>query len=139
MDIDECIEAGLLQKTRPDAVLAEKEWREALLDLSEAKALLKGEMFKRSIEAGYYSMFHAAKAILFKNGFREKAHFAIIVVLEDLAKKGKLEQRFVDDYRAALHAREGADYHYTHSKETASDLLSIADEFVAEMKRIYKT
>ena len=133
MDIEECVEKGLLQRGKPDAVLAGKEWREAGLDLAEAKVLLKEKRFKRSIEAAYYAMFHAAKTILFKEGFREKAHYAVLVVLEDMVKNGKLGQRFADDYRAALHAREGADYHYSYSQETAVDLVLIAEEFVQEM------
>lgn len=138
MELEECIEKGLLQRIKPDLELAAKEWKEAGFDLADAKALLKEKRFKRSTEASYYAMFHAAKAVLFKSGFREKAHYAVFVVLQDMTKKGGLEQRFADDYRAALHAREGADYHYTYSGETAADMVAIASSFVSEMGRLYR-
>ncbi|MEW6329388.1 MAG: HEPN domain-containing protein [Candidatus Micrarchaeota archaeon] len=138
MDVKECIGKGLLQRVPPNRELSAKEWREAELDMAEAKALLKEKRLKRSTTTSYYAMFHAAKAVLFKLGFREKAHYAIAVVLEDLAKRGKLEMRFADDFRAAMHAREGADYHYSYSEETARSLVSIAGEFVTEMKKLYR-
>jgi len=39
----------------------------------------------------YYAMFHAAKAVLFSMGLREKKHFAVTMVLEMLSKEGKIE------------------------------------------------
>lgn len=74
-------------------------------------------------------MFHSAKAVCFKQGYREKRHFAVLVVLEDLNKKGKIEVKFVNDFGAAISAREGADYRYSYSKERAEQSLKIAKEF----------
>jgi len=75
---------------------------------------------------------------LFKAGLREKAHYAIGIVLEDFAEKGLLEQKNVEDYKAAIFAREQADYNYPHSKETAAQMLSMAKEFVSAMKKLYE-
>lgn len=79
-------------------------------------------------------MFHSARAVLFKLGLKETRHFAIGVVLEDLSKKGKLEEKWVDYFNAAISSRENADYHYSYSESTAGHVLDIALEFIERMK-----
>ena len=92
--------------------------------------------FKWSIIQSYYSMFHAARAILFSLGFKERSHFAIAVVLEDLVKKKKLESRFVNDFKAGVFTREEADYEAEYSQERAKSLFKIAEEFNKRMRDI---
>jgi uncharacterized protein (UPF0332 family) len=133
MDIESCLREGFLQRVKVEPDLIEKELKEARHDLDGAGRALKEGDFKWSIVKSYYSMFHAARAVLFSLGLRERRHFAIRVVLEDLSAKGKLESRFISDFSAALAAREDADYRYTYSQETAAYLLKVAGDFVARM------
>ena len=70
-------------------------------------------------------MFHASRAVLFSLGFREKRHFAVQVVLEDLNKKGKLESIYLEYFGAAMEAREGADYRYVYSENIAKDVFIV--------------
>ena len=95
-DIHECIEKGYLKKIEPDPKIIEKEITEADYDLERAKHALEEKDFKWCIIKSYYSMFHAARAVLFSLGLKEKRHFAVQVVLEDLIKKGKLESIYLD-------------------------------------------
>ncbi len=161
MDVDKCIELGHLQRIKPDTALAEKEIKEALYDLSDARAMLREKRFKRALATAYYATFHAAKAVLFKHGYWEKAHYAAGVVLGEFAKNGLLESRYASDFKAAMHAREEADYCYSYSKKTAEHVFKIAvgareaewissyskktaehvfkiaEEFVAAMRQLY--
>ena len=98
MNIEECIEQRFLLKIKPDKKLVNKELNEADYDFSKAEKAFKEEDYKWAIVKSYYAMFHSARAVLFNLGFREKRHFAVGVVLEDLNKKGKLESRFVNDF-----------------------------------------
>lgn len=134
MDIKKCLEEGFLKKIKPDEKLIKKEFKESDYDLEKAENALNEEDFKWCIIKSYYSMFHAARAILFKSGYREKRHFAISVILEGLNKNGKLESKYLNDFRAAISSREDADYHYTYSKDTAEHNLTIAKEFLEKMK-----
>lgn len=136
MNIGECVEKRFLLKIESDKKLVHKELKEADYDFKKAQKSFKEEDFKWAIVKGYYAMFHAARAVLFDLGFREKRHFAIGVVLEDLNKRGKLESRFVNDFNAGVQTREDADYHYVYSKEIAENSLIIADEFVHRMKEL---
>lgn len=136
MDIQDCLRERFLVKIKPEADLIKKELGEAAYDLEKAEKAFSDEDFKWSIVKAYYCMFHAARAVLFKFGYREKKHFAILVVLEDLNKKGKLENRYITDFNAAMSSREDADYHYIHSEESAKHSLEIAEDFLSRMKRL---
>ena len=136
MNIQICLDKKYLVKSEPDKELSEKELNEARYDLDKAIKAFEDEDYKWCIVKCYYVMFHAAKSILFRLGYIEKKHIAILIVLEDLNRKGKIENRFIIDYKAAMSAREDADYHYSYSKEIAEYELSIAKEFVKEMERI---
>jgi len=136
MDIEECIKEEFLKKIKVDKKLIQKEFDEAKYDLGRSKDALEENDFKWSIIKTYYSMFHAAKAVLFSLGLREKRHFVVGVVLERLSKIGKLKFKFVNDYRGAMLAREEADYRYVHTKDTAEYLIEIAEEFIKEMRQL---
>ena len=136
MKIEECLKKGFLKKIKVEKGLIEKELKESEKDLNDAKASFKMRKFKWSIIQSYYSMFHAARAILFSLGFKERRHFAIAVVLEDLVKKKKLESRFVNDFKAGVFTREEADYEAEYSQERAKSLFKIAEEFNKRMRDI---
>ncbi len=134
MNIEEALAQNYLEKISVDQNLIKKELKEAEADLDKAKDDFGEKNYKWCIIESYYSMFHAAKAVLFSIGFREKRHFVIRIVLENLVKDGKLESRFVNDFTAAMNAREDADYRYLYSQETAQYLLQIAGEFLEKMR-----
>ena len=136
MDIRDCLEKGFLKKIDIDEQLIKKEIDEAKYDFEKAENALEEEDFKWCIVKSYYSMFHASRAILFRIGYREKRHFAVAVVLDDLNKNGKLESKYVNDFSAALSSREEADYHYNYSKETAQHSILMAKEFFNMAKKL---
>ncbi len=139
MDLDELSRQGHIQKISPSRELAEKEFHEADYDLESAEKALGEKDYKWAIVKAYYAAFHSAKGVLFLAGIREKAHFAVAEVLEILSRQGKLESRFVTDFKAALSARQAADYHYDYSESTAEDMVSLAREFVERMKKLRKS
>lgn len=136
MDIDEAISQGFLAKEPVDDKLVEKEIKEARYDLDRARTSFSERDFKWSIVKSYYSMFHAAKAVLFRMGLREKRHFVIPIALSSLTDDGRLEASFVGDFNAAIFSREQADYHYGYSEESARQMISIAERFVDRMKKL---
>lgn len=136
MDVQDCLRERFLTRVKPASDLVQKELREAAYDFEKAEKAFSNEDWKWAIVKAYYYMFHAARAVLFRLGLKEKKHFAIGVVLDDLNKKGKLEIRYVNDFNAALSSREDADYHYVYSKEAAEHSLEIAEDFLNRMKQL---
>jgi uncharacterized protein (UPF0332 family) len=138
MNLRDCLEKGYLKNIKPDIELSNKELIEATYDLDKADQAYRLKDYKWCIVKCYYSMFHAAKALLFKVGYKEKRHISVLIVLEELNKKGRLDSKFVTNFRAAMTAREDADYNYSHSSEIAEYELDTAKEFLEEIKRLLK-
>lgn len=138
MKIDELIEKKYLTKIPVDKKLILKELKEAEYDLDKANIALEQKDFKWAIIKAYYSMFHAARALLFSLGLKERRHFAVGIVLEQLSEDGKIESKYINDFRAAMSSREDADYRYVHSLDTAVYIVDIAGEFLDKMKKMIK-
>lgn len=136
MNIQDCLNEGYLVKEEVKKDLIEKELKESDYDFSSAKKAFEEKDYKWTIVKCYYSMFHSAKAVCFKLGYREKKHFALLVVLEELNKEGKLEKEYLHYFGAVLDSREGADYRYTYSWEIAEHNLKITSLFNQRIKRL---
>ncbi len=136
MDLKECVEKGYLIRVTNSQDLVEKEKKESDYDFSRAQKAFEEKDYKWAIIKGYYSMFHAVKSICFKLGYQEKKHFALLVLLEELSKEGKLESQYVSYFNVAIDSREGADYHYRHTEEIALHNLKLAESFNAKMKEL---
>jgi uncharacterized protein (UPF0332 family) len=136
MEIETLIEMGMLSRIPPDAGLAEKERAECKTDLKEAKKELEGDGHKWAIIKAYYSMFHAAKAVLFLLGLKERSHYGVGEALHSLSEDGKLESSYVDDFKGAVSERVGADYHYRHSASTAKEMVDVAAQFAKRMEEL---
>lgn len=133
MRIKDCLEKRYLVEETPKEDLINKEVAESDYDFKKANKAFREGDYKWTIIACYYSMFHLIKAICFKLGYREKKHFALLVILEELNWEGKLEKEYVDYFNAAIDARESANYHYNYSKEIAQHSLKIANLFNKRM------
>ncbi len=136
MNIEECLKEGFLKKAMPNKEEIKKEIEESKKDIEDARESFQAQKYKWCIVQAYYSMFHVARAVLFYLGYKERRHFAIEIVLKELVKNKKLESYFVDDFKAAMFAREEADYSSAYSKERSEQILMCAEEFIDRMKRL---
>ncbi len=64
--------------------LITKELEASQQDLEEAKNRLASEKYKYATITAYYSMFHAARALLYAQGYREKSHHFLSVAVDAL-------------------------------------------------------
>ena len=71
-----CLEKRNLVKVDIDKNLIAKEIIAAESDLKDSEDVLTLEKYKIATISAYYSMFHAARALLYSKGYREKSHFA---------------------------------------------------------------
>ena len=107
MTLEECFERRQLRKIAPDAAKARKSLETAGLKLAEAEELLKAGFAPVAVVTAYSSMFHAARALLFKDGIQEKSHYCLSVYIrENYVKTGKLSAGLVtimDSFREERH------------------------------------
>ncbi len=137
MKMQDLIERGFITSFEFEKVAVDIELNEAHSDLESAKKSFEEEDFKWATIKAYYSMFHFSRALLYKRGFREKSHFALYLFLEKLAEQKEILQKFVNYFKAALSAREDADYQGTYYKKIAENILEFAIEY-KEFERYLK-
>lgn len=111
--------------------LAKKELAAAEEDLLEARDRFGHGKHKYATINAYYAVFHAARALVYFKGYRERSHYCLAVALEVLfVEKGLLKGRYVRMLQDTMALREDADYSGSFSKEGASIYISNAEEFI---------
>ena len=117
--------------------LVSRELDAAKDDLCEARDRLSKGRFKYATITAYYSMFHAARALLYHEGYREKSHYYLLVAVEALyVGEKKLSPELARDLRNAMILREEADYHSEFSESGAKAILNSAERFLEAAKRL---
>ena len=126
-----------LLRARVNRGLIAKEIQVAEADLNDARDSLKGRKLKWATVQGYYSMFHAARALVYGQGFREKSHYALLVALRSLLPE-KIGASLIKDFEDAMSLREEADYGLTFSEDGASSSVEGAERFLKRARDILK-
>lgn len=136
-DFKNCIEKKRLYKSDGAQALAAKELKSATEDLEDAKFSLSKKRHKWATIQAYYSMFHAARALLYSKGYRERSHFCVVAGIEHLfAEEGLLDMKWVRALQNAMSLREDADYADEYSKEGADASIHNAEGFLREAEKI---
>ncbi len=82
-------------------------------------------------------MFHAARALLYSKGFREKSHYALLVALKELFGD-QLELQTIQNFSEAMSLREEADYGLIFSEDGATNLVKNAEAFLIKAQKILR-
>ena len=139
-DFNECLKQGLLRRIPRSKQKAENSVETAYKWLDEAEKNFASSAFNSCLLSCYLAMFHSARAILYKDGFREKSHACIARYLEGIyVKKGLLEQRFVDllDHHRELRHQDQYGVNFFAIKEDCEQALESAKIFLSEMDKIF--
>ena len=76
-------------------------------------------------------MFHAAKALVLKKGYREKSHYCLIIALKELyVKEKQLKSETVENLELCMNLRHQADYGLSYHQESAKTAIKYAEEFL---------
>ena len=140
MNIEECFLKGLLLKTRPDQEKANKSMETAEHKLSLSKKEFNAEIYEGSIINSYASMFHSARAILFREGVKERSHYGIYIYLKEKHEEG-LGNALLNEFSALRLQRHEVLYGFSEDQESitkdeAESVLSAAESFLEKAKMI---
>lgn len=106
-ELSDCFERKLLTGISPSTGLAKKSLIQAGLFLTDAEDLLKIGKIRMGTIALYNAFFHVARALLFKDGIKERSHFCIARYVEEKYVNTKLLNRdflnYLDTLRDARH------------------------------------
>lgn len=137
--LETCFEKGLLRKIPPSKANALASIRAAYEWQNDAKKTLKAKAFRSTIIATYNAMFHAARAHLFLDGYREKSHVCVARYLDATCVKTKrLESKWVallNHYRNLRHCDQYS-LGITVTKKEAEQAVGSAQSFVERLEAL---
>ena len=138
-EFERCLKDRRVLAIKPSGEMIEKELEGAKYDLSSAEESLHDEDYKWASVQAYYSMFHAAKALIFKKGYREKSHYCLLIALRELyVKTKKLNSEFADNFEMIMDIRHEADYALTYDEESARIAIENARNFLEKALALLK-
>lgn len=130
-DLQEAIDKNRIIAFLDGPKVMNKELKTAKEDLQDAKDVMELEKYKLATVRAYYAIFHASRALLYKEKYREKSHIHLAFAIKGLyVDKGKLPQEYYDNFIQALGLREMADYKRKFSKQGAERSIQAAEESI---------
>jgi len=138
-ELDKCFEKGLIRKTLPSKEKALKGIRKAKKWLEEAKKNFEFGLFDSCLVSSYSAMFHAARALLLKDGFREKSHYCIARYIEEkyvnTRKLNRLIVDLLDRFRELRH-EDLYELDFFATKEDAREAIENAGIVIKEIENL---
>jgi len=128
---NECLKKGKIVAFTRGRALAPKELDSAAFDLKRAQITYQEGDFKWATIQLYYSMFHAARSLLYSRNLRERSHFCLAEAIHHLFIRTRLiPNDLLESFREARNLREEADYYSRWSESGCERLLRSADAFL---------
>ena len=137
MRLEECFEKRLLRKIKPDMNKAKKSLEIGKKKLEEAKMALSSNLFNSCMVMAYTAMFHAARALLYRDGIQEKSHTCVIIYLKEnyLEKLSLSLINALDAHRIERHeALYGIEFIIT--KDDCETAIEDAEIFIKKVEEL---
>ncbi|MDD3926587.1 MAG: HEPN domain-containing protein [bacterium] len=139
-DFEKCLQNRNIVAQEHAGELIPSELEAARGDLAWASQSFEVNNYKWSTVQAYYSMFHAARALLFAKGYREKSHFCLKTAIQALyVDEGLMDSKYISDFDTTMLLRETADYRSDYSPESAKVAIENAESFLAKTEDILAT
>lgn len=138
MNIEDCLLQGLLKEDHPSQEKAKRSIQMAKAKLELSNREKGAQIFESAIIAAYSSMFHAARSLLFRDGYKEKSHFGLFVYIKE-KYSDKLEPRFINELNNLRLERHNLLYGLEKSDVNeieAENTVSIAQDFLRAVQII---
>ncbi|CAG0998914.1 hypothetical protein METP3_03158 [Methanosarcinales archaeon] len=133
MKMAECFQKGLLKRTSPDTENAIRSLELSKSNIEDAAENMSIHRYRVVAISSYSSMFHAARAILFMDGIKERSHECIPVYLKEKYPQLENLANILDSYRRFRHdAIYGLDFAIDDKEAKAA--LNSAKEFLDRIK-----
>ncbi|MBI4449258.1 HEPN domain-containing protein [Candidatus Woesearchaeota archaeon] len=140
MRIVDCFEQGLLKQDRSDLKKSLASIDRGSRKLNEANRLLAAGFSEEAVLYAYTAMFHAGRALLYRDGVKENSHYGLFVYLKE--RYGTLlEARFMSELDALRQERHELMYGLESRKYSAlevQDVLKVANDFCRAIQDLIK-
>ena len=137
MDVNDCFKERLLIRIPPNREKVKSSIKIAESKLEEAKKLLDAGFLSNAILSAYTCMFHAARALLYGDGFQEKSHFAVFVYLNE-KYSDKIPRSLINSFNNYRNERHDILYGFENysGKEDAENAVITSEDFLFKIKEI---
>jgi len=111
----------------------------AEMKLSESKRLFSAGFYETAFLTLYTSMFHAARSLLYKDGFQEKSHFSVYVYLIE-RYSNKIPKSILNSFNEFKNARHEILYGFegNYSEREVEDAILDAEVFLDEVEKLHR-
>lgn len=134
--IDDCFIKGL-KRIRPDIDSAKRSILTAGRHLKDAEVVYGVKTYRASLMSSYEAMFHATRAVLFRDGIKEHGHVCVPIYIRETYPELEAYANILDSYRLL---REKAAYglDVDISEQEAREALNNARDMLEKMKGLIK-
>jgi len=136
-EFKECLQRGKIIRFPQGKKLVGKELNSARSDIEDAHFGFGYSRYKWSTIQGYYSMYHAVRALIYSKGYRERSHYCLLVALQELfVDRGTMGADLAESFRNSMRLRETADYRSDFSEEGALSVIEGAERLLRSAEEI---
>ncbi len=137
VNLGQCLKDGMLKPIPPSPGEAANQISKAKTLVKEAQSCLESDNINAAVITAYAALFDAARAILFRDGYRERSHVCVVRYLEAKYSK-QLSQdtiTLLDEYRDKRHRVVYASDYYS-TEEEAEHIVEFAGKFIAKIEKL---
>ncbi|MBI2079371.1 HEPN domain-containing protein [Candidatus Micrarchaeota archaeon] len=140
--LEACIENGLIRKDVPDLQKAKNSLKTAEHNLDLAQRNLEAGIYESALISAYTCMFHTARSLLYKDGYKERGHYALYIFLLE-KYSNKIEAKYINELNTLRSIRHKVIYGneelaIREVEETeAHSSIKIAEGFLKSVKKIF--
>ncbi len=134
--VEDCFEEGLLKKIRPNLNFAEQSLKQAEHFLDEAETLINSNIKDMAFIALYNASFHAARALLFRDGIKERSHYCVCKYIEEKYQVQELVTMQHAVILDSLRSKRNDIQYSLETPELEEDLNEIFDQVSGFLERV---
>lgn len=139
MMLKELFEKRLLRKIPKDLDKSKKSLEISKKYLNDCKKLSMIPIFNLVILSAYTSMFHAARALLYRDGIQEKSHYAVFIYLKD-KYANDIGNELLFEFSNAREQRHDGLYglESEFNDDDAKHIVNVAESFYKKINEILR-
>lgn len=138
--LQDCFEDRKLRKIKPDLLKSDQSLKAAQEKYKEADEIHKAGFPKMAVVLAYASMFHAGRALLYKDGIQEKSHYCLVqYIRENYVWTGKLDQEIITTMDHFREERNDVFYGFSPpgiTDEEAKNGMEVSKSMIDKVKNI---
>lgn len=136
--LQDCFDDRKLRKIKPDLLKAKQSIKSAEEKYKEADEIRTAGFPKMAVVLAYASMFHAGRALLYKDGIQEKSHYCLVqYIRENYVWTGKLDQEIITTMDHFREERNDVFYGFSPpniTNEEAENGMKISRKMIEKVK-----